>query len=219
MHVAMELRNMQNIGIVGGGKAGLRLLELLSGSSVVTVAFVVDMRGNAPASLAARKIGVPVYTELQTAFAEHQPELVFEVTGAADVAAQVRELCAGKAEVIVAETAQAILDAIEQSHKGLAAQVVEDVSSMKLAIENSLSEMQALLDSIERITGDMQMLALNARIEAARVGDEGRGFAVVAQEMAGSTEAIRVAAKKLDQLNGGIKAVSNGLDAALQRLT
>ena len=78
--------------------------------------------------------------------------------------------------------------------------------------------MQSLLDSIERITGDMQMLALNARIEAARVGDEGRGFAVVAQEMAGSTEAIRVAAKKLDGLNGGLKAVSDGLDAALQRL-
>jgi methyl-accepting chemotaxis protein len=215
----MELRNMQNIGIVGGGKAGLRLLELLSGSSAVTVAFVVDMRGSAPAAVAARKAGIPVYSEVASAFADHKPQLVFEVTGAPEVAAQVHELCAGKSEVVVAETAQAILDAIEASQRALAAQVVDDVGSMKQAIESSLAEMQALLDSIERITGDMQMLALNARIEAARVGDEGRGFAVVAQEMAGSTEAIRVAAKKLDQLNGGIKAVSNGLDAALQRLT
>ena len=209
---------MQKIGIVGGGKAGLRLIQLLSGSSVVTVVFVVDLQSDAPAVVAARKAGIPAYTELARALAAHQPQLVFEVTGSRQVAAQVRESCAGKSEVIVAETAQAILDAIEESHRALAARVVDDVGSMKVAIEGSLGEMRALLDAIDSITGDMQMLALNARIEAARVGDEGRGFAVVAQEMAGSTEAIRVAAKKLEQLNGSVKAVSDGLDAAIKRL-
>jgi methyl-accepting chemotaxis protein len=210
---------MQNIGIVGGGRAGLRLLQLLSGSSAISVDFVVDLRPDAPASVAARQAGVAAYTDLARALAEHQPDLVFEVTGSRDVAAEVHELCAGKSEVIVAETTHAILDAIELSHRDLAAQVVADVGSMKQAIEASLGEMQSLLDSIDRITSDMQMLALNARIEAARVGDEGRGFAVVAQEMAGSTEAIRVAAKKLDQLNSSIKAIADGLDAALKRLT
>ena len=209
---------MQSIGIVGGGRAGLRLLQILSGSQIVSVAFVVDVRKDAPASVAARQAGIEAYTELAAALTAHQPQLVFEVTGISEVAAELRELCVGKSDVVAAETTHAILDAIEESHRSLAAQVVDDVGSMKLAIDGSLAEMQALLESIDRITGDMQMLALNARIEAARVGDEGRGFAVVAQEMAGSTEAIRVAAKKLDKLNGSVKGVSDGLDAALHRL-
>ena len=209
---------MQSIGIVGGGRAGLRLLQILSGSQIVSVAFVVDVRKDAPASVAARQAGIETYTELAAALTAHQPQLVFEVTGISEVAAELRELCVGKSDVVAAETTHAILDAIEESHRSLAAQVVDDVGSMKLAIDGSLAEMQALLESIDRITGDMQMLALNARIEAARVGDEGRGFAVVAQEMAGSTEAIRVAAKKLDKLNGSVKGVSDGLDAALHRL-
>jgi Methyl-accepting chemotaxis protein (MCP) signalling domain len=209
---------MQKIGIVGGGKAGLRLLQILSGSSVVSVAFVVDVRTDAPALIAARQAGVPTYTDLSAAITAHPPQLVFEVTGSHQVAEHVRELCAGKSELVVAEAAQAILDAIEESHKALATQVVHDVGSMKAAIESSLGETRSLLESIDRITGDMQMLALNARIEAARVGDQGRGFAVVAQEMAGSTESIRVAARQLDQLNASIKAIADGLDAALTRL-
>ena len=210
---------MQTIGIVGGGKAGLRLFQLLSESSVVSVAFVVDIRVDAPAAVAARQARIPVYTELSEALAARQPQIVFEVTGSRAVADEVRELCAGKAEVIAADTAEAIIGAIDDSHRVLAARVVTDVGSMKTAIEGSLAEMQSLLDSIDNITGNMQMLALNARIEAARVGDEGRGFAVVAQEMAGSTESIRVASKQLDRLNGSIKAIAEGLDAALQRLT
>jgi Methyl-accepting chemotaxis protein (MCP) signalling domain len=209
---------LQKIGIVGGGKAGLRLLQLLSGSSVVSVAFVVDVRADAPAIMAARESRIPTYADIARAMDAHSPQLVFEVTGSRRVADSVRELCAGKSEVVVAETAQAILDSIEESHRSLAARVIVDVGAMKTAIGGSLGEMQALLDSIDRITGDMQMLALNARIEAARAGEAGRGFAVVAQEMAGSTEAIRIASKKLDQLNGSISGVADGLDAAIKRL-
>ena len=210
---------MQRIGIVGGGKAGLRMLQILSGSSSVEMAFVVDVRPDAPAVTAARSMQVPTFTDPEQALAATSPELVFEVTGSREVADRLRALCQGRCEVVVAETAHAILDAIEESHHSLAEGVLTDVCGIKQAIDKSLQEMQQLLDTIDTITSNMQMLALNARIEAARVGEEGRGFAVVAQEMAGSTEAIRRAAQQLEKLNGSIKAVAAGLEAALTRLT
>ncbi len=184
----------------------------------MSVAFVVDVRPDAPAMQTAREQRVPVYSNAADALAVQTPSLVFEVTGDPDVAATVRELCSGRTEVVSAETARALLNAIDDSHRVATSQVVADVGSVKEAIERSLGEMKSLLDSIDTITSNMQMLALNARIEAARVGDEGRGFAVVAQEMAGSTELIRQAARQLEQLNGSVKGVSDGLDAALRRL-
>src|SRR5450756_1631615 len=39
--------------------------------------------------------------------------------------------------------------------------------------------------SIQQITGQMKMLALNALIESSRAGAHGAGFAVVAQEVRG----------------------------------
>jgi methyl-accepting chemotaxis protein len=209
---------VQTVGIVGGGRAGLRLFQVVTTSSSMSVAFVVDVRSDAPAMQTAREQRVPVYSNPADALAVQTPSLVFEVTGDPDVAATVRELCSGRTEVVSAETARALLSAIDDSHRVATSQVVADVGSVKEAIERSLGEMKSLLDSIDTITSNMQMLALNARIEAARVGDEGRGFAVVAQEMAGSTELIRQAARQLEQLNGSVKGVSDGLDAALRRL-
>jgi methyl-accepting chemotaxis protein len=183
----------------------------------MSLSFVVDVRPDAPAMEAARERRIPVYSTPADAMAVQMPDLVFEVTGASEVATSVRELCAGRSEVVSAETARALLNAIDDFHRVVTSQVVVDVGSVKEAIEKSLGEMKSLLDSIDTITSNMQMLALNARIEAARVGDEGRGFAVVAQEMAGSTELIRQAARQLEQLNGSVKGVSDGLDAALRR--
>ncbi len=43
---------------------------------------------------------------------------------------------------------------------------------------------------IRRITSQVKMLALNARIESSRVGEHGRGFTVVANEVGAVGEAI-----------------------------
>nr|WP_246737175.1 methyl-accepting chemotaxis protein [Methylobacterium sp. DB0501] len=51
---------------------------------------------------------------------------------------------------------------------------------------------------IRRITQQVKMLALNARIESSRVGEHGRGFTVVANEVGAVGEAIAGLARELD---------------------
>ena len=68
--------------------------------------------------------------------------------------------------------------------------VVETLHSEVLAAADKISslskkaiDIQSITDVIDGISGQTNLLALNAAIEAARAGEQGRGFAVVADEV------------------------------------
>ena len=58
-----------------------------------------------------------------------------------------------------------------------------DMTEMVEELNQSSSEIQAVVEIVKNIAGQTNLLALNSAIEAARAGEHGKGFAVVADEV------------------------------------
>lgn len=58
-----------------------------------------------------------------------------------------------------------------------------DMTKNVQALNQSSSEIQAVVEIVKNIAGQTNLLALNSAIEAARAGEHGKGFAVVANEV------------------------------------
>lgn len=64
---------------------------------------------------------------------------------------------------------------------------------------DSAQRIETILKSINRITLNFKMLAMNAQIEAAHAGEAGRGFGVVGDEMKKMSEQITLAMKGIEK--------------------
>jgi hypothetical protein len=207
------------VGIVGGGKRGLHLLELFIDSPLVRVVYVVDLDLAAPAMERASRENVNVYTEIDQALTAHTVDLIFEVTGSRDVADTIKlKLGDSTTELITHEVVFIILQVVENRDREAKNRVSQEILGIELEIKQSLSGIQQLVSGIHDISEGMNMLSLNARIEAARAGDQGQGFAVVAQKMGESVGSVQSIAREIKKISGKILAVSTKIEMSLDNL-
>jgi methyl-accepting chemotaxis protein len=96
------------------------------------------------------------------------------------------------------------------------ARAVEDSEEM---VRSMLIQVGSVAAEIESITRQSKLLAINARIEAARVGDVGRSFAVVAGEMSSLSMRTAASAKAISAMvqDHGIEIGEGALETPLAR--
>jgi methyl-accepting chemotaxis protein len=97
----------------------------------------------------------------------------------------------------------------------------EAAAASEALLHNILDQVGGVAGDIDAITRQTRLLALNARIEAARVGDAGRSFSVVASEIAGlsgrTAEATNHIAKLITDGDRQSRQVSSLFGAAREQ--
>lgn len=88
-------------------------------------------------------------------------------------------------------------------------QGIEKVNIAINELDKNSLEIQSILATIEAISDQTSLLALNASIEAARAGEHGRGFGVVAEEIRKLADESNQATKNIKDIVLGIKDKSS----------
>lgn len=99
----------------------------------------------------------------------------------------------------------------------LISDAVHNTSSSIRSLENRSNEISSIVNMITEIANQTNLLALNASIEAARVGEEGRGFAVVAGEVRKLAEQSQESAQQIRGLIDEIQEHIGKSAAAMQQ--
>jgi methyl-accepting chemotaxis protein len=152
----------------------------------------------------------------------HSDEVRLATSALADTSAGVRrlseEVCsrADQARGSAHEGMQAVRSNIEEM-----ARAVEEVRTAEtkiMALGEANQRIQAITQTIAGITGQTNLLALNAAIEAARAGEQGRGFAVVADEVRKLAQHAGEATAEINRIIGNLTQLIGENTEAMQRI-
>lgn len=74
----------------------------------------------------------------------------------------------------------------------------ENINEKSIIVKKEVAGTDKILSMVKEITNQNNLLSLNARIEAARVGELGKGFAVVAREMGNLAKSSKDSLKEIE---------------------
>lgn len=207
------------VGVIGGGRGGMQLFGFFDSSRLAKIRFVVDTNVSAPAVMAARAKQIPTYTDFEQALEKEKVDFVIETTGIQGFDERLAERLAGTHTGILTHgVARLMIQVMAEHRQHTQAEVSDVVHPIKDRLASGLQGSQAIVKEINQVMASMQMLALNASIEAAKAGVHGRGFAVVANQMGKSVETVRTLTQEIESVNANIIQVSTQIDSILEML-
>jgi transcriptional regulator with GAF, ATPase, and Fis domain len=115
--------------IVGAGKGGRALLEMFTGDPTVTILGVADVNPWAPGLELARRLNLPVTTDLAELIADPKVDLIIDVTGSAEVARTIQRLKPAHTEVMGGASAKFMWDLLAERKRS---EELEDRYSLML---------------------------------------------------------------------------------------
>ncbi|MBF0454075.1 MAG: hypothetical protein HQL72_04560 [Magnetococcales bacterium] len=210
-----KIEGTKKVGIVGGGIEGKSLLEVFAKSKGIELLFVVDADSEAPAMKAAAKMGLKTLTRLDMAMKNFPVDFLFDA-GSTD-----EEIETYKAEGKVVPSAAALLliKMLEENRGHANQQIFSDLSSVRKEIDRNTRDASKALHGIEKISNELEVLAINAGIQASRAGEFGKGFSVVAGEVKSTARVARELAGEIDRIIGEVSSSSINIEQALKKVT
>lgn len=169
-----------------------------------------------------------------------------KTTSAAEVASSATERVAAEAGSVAASARQ-MAAAMREVASGAASatevtaeasNVTREVLASVARLASSTAEIDGVVKTVTGISDQTRLLALNATIEAARAGEAGKGFAVVAEEvknladetagatteiaqklteLAGDSQAVRLAVERIDEVLARVEALQQTIAAAVEQ--
>jgi len=120
---------MTKVVIVGAGKGGRALLEMFRGDSTVTIVGIADVNPWAPGLELARRLNIPVATDVKQLIADPRLDLIIDVTGNADVQRAIQEFKSPHTEVMGGASAKFMWDLLDERKRS---EELEDRYSLML---------------------------------------------------------------------------------------
>ena len=105
---------MTKVVIIGAGKGGRALLEMFNGDSTVSILGIADVNPWAPGLELARRLNIPVATDLRALITDPQLDLIIDVTGNVEVAREIQRLKPPHTEVMGGASAKFVWDLLAE---------------------------------------------------------------------------------------------------------
>ena len=120
---------MTKVVIIGAGKGGRALLEMFTGDPTVSILGIADLNPWAPGLELARRLSIPVATDLKALIADASVDLIIDVTGNAEVQRTILDLKPANTEVMGGASAKFMWDLLAERKRS---EELEDRYSLML---------------------------------------------------------------------------------------
>jgi len=196
-----------NILLVGGGRGGVGIIEMVSQVSDIEVVGVVDVKSDAVAIQLAQRLGIRTFADVRDGLKMPTVNVVLNITGNQKVNQLIEEHKSPNVKV-VDDFITGMLYHLIKSQVLMSEELNEKVAVLSQSVSEAKSHINnthEVIDFINKVSQQTNLLGLNAAIEAARAGEHGRGFAVVATEVRKLSEDSVEATKKINDILGNIE--------------